>query len=189
MTTTYKKAMTRWHPTNKPSLLEQDFYWACAACCWDTVSNPGLIAMRWVQRAPLWTSVYCVNRRSHSKSKFGDREQDLTSPGVRASATSKADRDLGSAWFSIPHSRRKKGLCSCTDGWPTIDLFSLYVLCFQEKSCHNTLGNCFFQISFHSRAYVRIIYEQTKGQVPPGPLLRKQNTQANEVYLKASKIH
>ena len=37
--------------------------------------------------------------------------------------------------------------------------------------------------------YVRIIYEKKKGQVPPGPLLGKQNTQAKEVYLKASKLH
>lgn len=37
--------------------------------------------------------------------------------------------------------------------------------------CHNTLENCFFEISFYSRAYVRIIYEKTKGQVPLGPLV------------------
>ena len=55
----------------EPFLLEQDFYSACAACCWDTVLNPGLIAM---------PSVYCVNRRSHSKSKFDDREHDFSFP-------------------------------------------------------------------------------------------------------------
>ena len=34
----------------------------------------------------------------------------------------------------------------------------------------NISGNCFFQISSYSRAYVGIIYEKTKGQVPLGPL-------------------
>ena len=42
--------------------------------------------------------------------------------------------------------------------------------------------NCFFQISSYSRTYLRIIYEKTKGQVPMGPLLGKQNIQAKEVY-------
>ena len=43
-------------------------------------------------------------------------------------------------------------------------------------SCDNTLykmnilENCFFQISSYSHAYVGIIYEKTKGQVPLGPL-------------------
>ena len=33
--------------------------WACAACCLDTVWNPGLIAVRFVQRAHrLWPSIY-----------------------------------------------------------------------------------------------------------------------------------
>ena len=64
----------------------------------------------------------------------------------------------------------------------TTDLFSLYVLFSQYRSCDNTLGNCFFQISFYSLAYVRIIYEKTNGQVPLGPLLGKQNKQAKEVY-------
>ena len=40
----------------------------------------------------------------------------------------------------------------------------------------------FFQISFYSHAYVHIIYDKTKGQVPLGPLLGKQNIQAKEVY-------
>ena len=56
----------------------------------------------------------------------------------------------------------------------SIDLFSLYVLFSQYRSCDNTLENCFFQISSHSRANVRIIYEKTKSQVPLGPLLGKQ---------------
>ena len=33
-------------------------------------------------------------------------------------------------------------------------------------SCDNTLENCFNHISSHTRAYVRIIYEKTKGQIP-----------------------
>ena len=52
----------------------------------------------------------------------------------------------------------------------------------QYRSYGNTLENCFSQISFYSYAYVRIIYEKTKGQVPLGPLLGKQNIQAKEVY-------
>ena len=31
----------------------------------------------------------------------------------------------------------------------SIDLFSLYILFSQYKSCDNTLENCFFQISFY----------------------------------------
>ena len=34
----------------------------------------------------------------------------------------------------------------------------------------------------YSRAYLRVIYEKTKGQVPPGPLLGKQNIHAKDVY-------
>ena len=51
-------------------------------------------------------------------------------------------------------------------GNPTVDLFSLYVLFSQYRSRDNTLENCFFQISFCSHVYVRIIYEKRKGQVP-----------------------
>ena len=54
-----------------------------------------------------------------------------------------------------------------------IDLFSLYVLFSQYMSCDNTLENCFFQISSYSRAYLRVIYEETMGQVRLGPLLEK----------------
>ena len=43
------------------------------------------------------------------------------------------------------------------------------------RKTYGTQGN--------SHAYVRIIYERTKGQVPLGPLLGKQNLQAKEVYL------
>ena len=49
------------------------------------------------------------------------------------------------------------------DSTQQIDLFSLYVLFSQYRWCDNTLEYCFFQISSHSRAYLRIIYEKTKG--------------------------
>ena len=51
----------------------------------------------------------------------------------------------------------------------------------RSGSWDNTLENFFFQISSYSRAYVRINYEETKGQVPLGPLLGKQNIQAKGV--------
>ena len=57
-----------------------------------------------------------------------------------------------------------------------------------HKSCNNTPGNCFFQISFKFRAYLRIIFEKTKSQVPLGPLLGKQNIPAKEVYWPAFNI-
>ena len=63
-----------------------------------------------------------------------------------------------------------------------IDLLSLHVSFSQYRSCDNTLENCFVQISSYSRAYLRINYEKTKGEVPLGPLLGKQNIQAKEVY-------
>ena len=63
-----------------------------------------------------------------------------------------------------------------------IDLFSLNVLFSQYRSRANTRGNCFFQISFYSRACLRIISEKTMGQVPLGPILGKQNIQAKEIY-------
>ena len=50
-----------------------------------------------------------------------------------------------------------------------IALFSLYVLFSQYRSSDNTLENCFSQISSYSRAYLRVIYEKTKSQVPPDP--------------------
>ena len=53
----------------------------------------------------------------------------------------------------------------------TIDLFSLYVLFSQYRSCNNTLESCFFQTSSYSLAYLRIIYGKTKGHVPLGPNL------------------
>ena len=49
------------------------------------------------------------------------------------------------------------------------------------RSCDNILKNCFFQISSYSSAYVRIIYEKTKGQVPLGPLLGKQRSQEKSI--------
>ena len=63
-----------------------------------------------------------------------------------------------------------------------IDLFSLYALFTQYRSCDNTLENCFFQITSYLRAYLRIIYKEETGQVPLGPLLEKQNIPAKEVY-------
>ena len=55
-----------------------------------------------------------------------------------------------------------------------IDLFSLYILFSQKRSCDNTPKNCFFQISSYSRSFVRIIYEKTKGQVrSPGTSIGK----------------
>ena len=38
------------------------------------------------------------------------------------------------------------------------------------------------QVLSNSRAYLRIIYEKTKGQVPLGPSIGKENIQAKEVY-------
>ena len=62
-----------------------------------------------------------------------------------------------------------------------IDLLSLHVSFSQYRSCDNTLENCFFQISSYSRSYLRKNYEKTKGEVPLGPLLGKQNIQVKEV--------
>ena len=43
----------------------------------------------------------------------------------------------------------------------------------------NALENCFFHISCYSRAYLRVITEKTKSQVPrPGTSVGKQNTKA-----------
>ena len=63
-----------------------------------------------------------------------------------------------------------------------IDLFGFP----QYRSGDNTLRNCSFQILSNSSAYLRIICEKTKSQVPLGPLLRKQNIQAKEVYYASS---
>ena len=65
------------------------------------------------------------------------------------------------------------------------NLFSLYVLFLQYRSCDNTLGNCFFQTSSCSRAYI-CTHKNTKCQVPLGPLLGKQTIQAKEVYTSQS---
>ena len=65
-----------------------------------------------------------------------------------------------------------------------IDLFSLFILFSQCRSCDNTPENCFFQqILSYSRVYVRRIYQKIKGQAGPlRPLLGKQNVQAKDVY-------
>ena len=57
------------------------------------------------------------------------------------------------------------------------DLFILYVLFLQYRSCDNTLEDCFFQILSYSHSYAK-----TKGEVPLGPLLGKQNIQEKDVY-------
>ena len=69
------------------------------------------------------------------------------------------------------------------EGVRAIDFFSLYVLFSQHRSCDNTLENCFFLIISYSRHNYAQSYEETKGQVPLGPLFGKQNIQAEEVYL------
>ena len=57
---------------------------------------------------------------------------------------------------------------------------NIQVMCW---SCDNTLykmnilENCFFQISSYSHAYVGMIYEKTKGQVPLGPLSETKGTE------------
>ena len=56
-----------------------------------------------------------------------------------------------------------------------IDILSWYVLFSQCRSSDNTPENCFFQILSYSPAYVGINCEKTKGEVPSGPLLGKQN--------------
>ena len=62
------------------------------------------------------------------------------------------------------------------------DLFVSYVLFLQHRSCDDTLEDCFFQISSYSHTYALKTYEKTKGEVPLGPLLGKQNIQVKEVY-------
>ena len=58
----------------------------------------------------------------------------------------------------------------------SINLFSLYAVFSQYRPCDNTLENRFFQITSNSRAYLHIIYEETKGQVPGTlPEKKKQN--------------
>ena len=39
-----------------------------------------------------------------------------------------------------------------------------------------------FQISCYFGAYVRLLYEKTKGQIPLRPSFGKQNIQSKEVY-------
>ena len=52
------------------------------------------------------------------------------------------------------------------------------MFCFPNTGHAIILENCFFQILINLRAFLRIIYEKTKGQVSFGPLLGKQNIQA-----------
>ena len=47
-----------------------------------------------------------------------------------------------------------------------IDLFSLYVLFSHFRPRDVTRENSFFQVPSYARAYVRITYENTKGEYP-----------------------
>ena len=50
------------------------------------------------------------------------------------------------------------------------------MFCF-PNTCHEIIPyieNCFIQILSYSRAYLRVIYEKTKSQLPLGPLSEKQ---------------
>ena len=71
-----------------------------------------------------------------------------------------------------------------------IDLFSLYILFSQCRSCDVTLESCFFEIASYSRAYVRIIYED-KRKIPLGTShdlhWENKNVQAKEVYRALSR--
>ena len=78
---------------------EQTFSWQTSnldtlgsilACCYDTASNSGLICMRLVQRALLWTYKRMV---AHRNPVWREKTR-LTSPDVRAAATSKDWRNL-----------------------------------------------------------------------------------------------
>ena len=62
-----------------------------------------------------------------------------------------------------------------------IDLFSLYVLFSQYRSCDNTLENFFFQISSYSLAYLHIMKRQ-RVKVPPGTSIGKTKLKVKEVY-------
>ena len=71
-----------------------------------------------------------------------------------------------------------------------IDLFSLFVLFPQHRSPENPLGNCFFfQISSYSRAYLRIIYEKTMGQVSLGPLLDNKTYKIKRFIKSVKKVN
>ena len=106
-------------------------------------------------------------RRKTSRSKGENQQQTQPTYGVVAGIWTQATL-VG-------------GECShhCTTLAP---VFSLYILFSQKRSCDNTPKNCFFQISSYSRAFVRIIYEKTKGQVPLEPLLGKQSMRVKQVY-------
>ena len=64
------------------------------------------------------------------------------------------------------------------------DLFSLYVLFSQYRSCDNTLENCFFS-NFVLFTCI-CTHKKTKCQVPLGSLGGIQNIQAKEVYTSQS---
>ena len=52
------------------------FFFLRMCCCWDTVSNPGLIAVRLVKRAPLRPLFLSINGCWHSENQFEEVEQD-----------------------------------------------------------------------------------------------------------------
>ena len=64
----------------RKTLLESsinDVCWACAECCWDTVSNPGLLIVRLVQWFWLRQFIdWSINGFSHLKNQFEERKQD-----------------------------------------------------------------------------------------------------------------
>ena len=84
------------------------FCWACAECCQDLVSNRGLKAVRLLQRARLWRSVYQKTGARIRKKKVLQEKTRLTSPEVWALVTSKVWRDLGRPSLSPSRSRRQK---------------------------------------------------------------------------------
>ena len=58
---------------NDSAYVKEDLCWACAACCWYTVLNQGLIALHLVQRI-----FYSINECSHSENQSRERRR-LTS--------------------------------------------------------------------------------------------------------------
>ena len=56
------------------------------------------------------------------------------------------------------------------------------MFCFSNAGQVEILYQRIFFFVLFTRAYVGINYEKTKGEVPLGPLLGKQNKQAKGVY-------
>ena len=86
-----------------------NLYWSWVARCWDTVSNPGLIAVRLIKWAQLKQSILFLNECSQPKTGLTRENQDWVAQKFRLRLLqSKASRDSGRASFSPPHSRRQK---------------------------------------------------------------------------------